>query len=274
MNYRHSYHAGNFADVLKHLVSANIIEILSRKDKPICYLDTHAGRGIYSLSSSIEMTSRESGTGIEKIMETTKDIPPLVAKYQEIVKTWGYPAYYLGSSAIAKTLLRASDRLILTELHPEEHAILKAQFSKNKHIAVHHLDGYKALKAFLPPKERRGFILIDPPFEKPNEWDLLIEHLRIGIQKFGTGVYAIWYPIKAAKESQAFIHSVNSFKPNDALSIELSIYPKDVSINLIGCGMMVINPPWPLKKEIEEWLPWLWQVLSINHSGEYRIHIY
>ncbi len=281
MNYRHGYHAGSFADVFKHLITINIIEILLRKEKPFCYLDTHAGRGIYHLHSNPMPKSRvggglqspqESSGGIGKIINCEIDKSPLlVQKYLEIVKGWKYPKYYPGSPAIAKTLLRDSDHLILTELQTEEFKFLKENFKNNKNVAAHHLNGYQGLKAFLPPKERRGFILIDPPFEKTEEWNTIIEGLKEGIKKFSSGVYAIWYPIKDAK-SQVFLNSIYALKLQEVLTVELSIYPKDVPLKLIGCGMLILNPPWPLKKEIQSWLPWLWERLAVNRSGDYHIY--
>jgi 23S rRNA (adenine2030-N6)-methyltransferase len=274
MNYRHCYHAGNFADVFKHLLIINIIEILLRKEKPFCYLDTHAGGGVYALSSVVEKKPAEHESGIQKIMNgAALELPILVQKYIEVVKAWGYPKYYPGSPAIAKTLLRDTDRLILTELHSEEHHVLKEQFSNIQNMAIHHLNGYQALKAFLPPKERRGFILIDPPFEKPDEWHKIIENVKIGLKKFAGGIYAIWYPIKNLKEVQAFLNAIDAFKLKNVLLVELCVYPKDIPLKLIGNGMLIINPPWPLQEEIKNWLPWVWQVLSVNHGGGYRLQL-
>jgi 23S rRNA (adenine2030-N6)-methyltransferase len=258
----------------------NIIEILQYKEKPFCYLDTHAGRGVYALpfhsipSHKEDLISHECATGIEKIMAMEiGEMPFLVKKYLNLVKQWGYPKYYPGSPGIAKTLLRKSDCLILTELQIEEFKCLKENFKKIKNIAIHHLDGYKGLKSFLPPKERRGFILIDPPFEQLNEWHAIVENLKEGIKKFPSGIYAIWYPIKEIKKVEMFLNSIDALKLENILTVELTIHPKDVSLQLVGCGMLIINPPWSLKKEIGCWLPWVWQKLAINGAGSYRVHI-
>lgn len=272
MNYRHGYHAGSFSDVFKHIILIQLLRGLLRKEKPFCYIDTHAGAGRYALSSEHMQKTREYRGGILKLMDAPYlSFPSLIQEYVEIIKSAPYPTYYPGSPWIAKTLLRSTDSLILMELHPEEYQILKTNLGYDKRIAIHHQDGFMALKAFLPPKERRGLILIDPSFEQKNEWECILQALKIGLTKFPQGIYAIWYPIKDLKSVQSFINSVMKLSLPNALKIELNIYPSDAQLNLIGCGMLIINPPWQFDKELEGWLPLLWQTLSIDGAGEYSM---
>jgi len=272
MNYRHGYHAGNFADVFKHLVLINLIQILKSKDKPFCYLETHAGSGLYHLGSHFSSKTGEASNGISKLMNaSSKELPEIIKTYLEIVKNSHYPAYYPGSPIIANSLLREEDRLVLMELHPEEFRLLKDNFKGDKRIALHHQDGYLGLKAFLPPKERRGLIFIDPSFEKEEEWDQLIHGLEMGMKKFGTGIYVIWYPIKDLKRVQKFFRSVKNLNLPNLLNTELNIYPKDAPLNLIGSGMLVVNSPWSFSNEVRGWLPSVWRQLSVNGAGGYQI---
>ena len=178
MNYRHEYHAGNFADVFKHLMLITLIKAQLRKKKSFCYLDTHAGRGLYDLSSETAKKTGDAEHGIVRLLQnlitypkiSEHPIPEVVKTYLQIIENFQYPPFYPGSPLIAQSMMREEDRLILMELHPEEFKILKQNLSGDQRVACHHQDGYQGLAAFLPPKERRGLILIDPPFEKENEW--------------------------------------------------------------------------------------------------------
>lgn len=276
MNYRHGYHAGNFSDVLKHIVLIALIQALSRKDKPFCYLETHAGRGEYDLYSDFSQKTQEYANGIARIMETTKlpankDVPLLIKTYQEIVTQLGYPHYYPGSPLIAKKLLRQNDRMVLMENHPEEYQYLRQYFKKDPQTEIHHQDGYLGIKAFLPPKERRGLILIDPPFEQVSEWEDLTTAVKQGLQKFPNGVYAIWYPLKNQRAVGSFLKKLSTLELPDTLITELSIYPEDTQSNLVGCGLVIINAPWQFEQEFKSVLSWIWKTLAINNSGSFSI---
>lgn len=269
MNYRHIYHAGNFADVFKHVVLIALTQSLIRKDAPFCYLDTHAGIGQYDLQSEPAQKSKEFHNGILKIAAAANP-PPLVSAYLDCVSQLNQKnrwRFYPGSPMIVKHFLRPIDRMILCELQKEDYSTLKSFFGSHKKTTLHHQDGYQALKAYLPPIERRGLVLMDPPFEQPNEFSALKENLAAALKRFETGVYAIWYPIKKRADTTRWIESLKTTLTRPCLTTELCIYPDDVSNQLNGCGMLVINPPWQLDVILEETVPWLWKALSIDQQG-------
>jgi 23S rRNA (adenine2030-N6)-methyltransferase len=277
MNYKHSYHAGGFSDVLKHIVAIAIISEMIRKDKPLCYLDTHAGRGLYHLGSTFAKKTDESVMGIQKLLSYyhasngIRPIPELIETYISTIQRLGYPEYYPGSPLIAESFLREADRLILMELQSEEHRILQKNVRGDHRIAVHQQDGYLSLKAFLPPPERRGLILIDPTFEKPEEWKHLFTSIKVGLKQFPTGVFAIWYPIKDLWQVKQFLKSIASLGLESAVVAELGIYPQDAPLSLMGSGMLIINPPWQCAAVLEKTLPWVWKVLAVSGAGGWRV---
>jgi 23S rRNA (adenine2030-N6)-methyltransferase len=273
MNYRHGYHVGNFADVIKHSILISLVQALSRKEKPFCYIETHAGRGEYNLFSEFPQKTKEYTNGIARLMEIIPEkMPLLLRKYCEVVRSFQYPRFYPGSPAIVRSLLRKQDRMVLMEYQPEEFEHLKGCFRNDRQIGLHYQNGYNGLKAFLPPKEHRGLILIDPPFEQVSEWDQLLEAVQIGIKRFPNGVYAIWYPVKNQKIVKSFLESLVSLGLPEVLVVELSIYPTDANFNLIGCGLVIINPPWQLDKELLSTIPWLWEALSVNKAGYHSLY--
>lgn len=276
MNYRHIYHAGNFADVFKHQLLISLIMALSRKDKPLSYVETHAGIGNYDLQSKAAQTTQEFSTGILKLMETPTDTrPELVNIYLQHVMQWNakqgerVPRYYPGSPCLVRGLLRAQDRMILAELHPEDALSLKAQFSNDPQVAVHHMNGYLALKAFLPPKPSRGLVLIDPPFENPAEFHHLCDHIKVSMQRWPTGTYAIWYPIKSNEVIQQFYRVLQKSGIRKVLCCEIHLPPAGKA--LTACGMAIIHPPWQWEQEVETLLPWLTQTLTTPQQGSYRM---
>ncbi|HVE44617.1 MAG TPA: 23S rRNA (adenine(2030)-N(6))-methyltransferase RlmJ [Gammaproteobacteria bacterium] len=278
MNYRHGYHAGNFADVFKHITLIALLTALSHKQTPYCYLDTHAGAGYYDLFSLFSEKTKEYATGIEKIIEQAR-APDLVKRYiacihkinEQFTKTTRASLrYYPGSPMIARSLLRPHDRIIACELHPEEYQALAATFAGDKQVAIHHMDGFLGLKAFLPPKERRGVVLIDPPYEDPDELLRIIQSLKIALKRWETGIYAIWYPIKEKKQLIPFYETIKQNITQPTLSVTLSIYP-DLPQHLNGSGLIVINPPWQFDQTMEQILPWLWHALTTNQQGEYHL---
>lgn len=276
MNYRHSYHAGNFSDVVKHVILTMLITSLSRKDTPICYLDTHAGIGYYDLFSEFALKRKEYADGIEKIIQQ-ENPPPPVKLYLDCVhrinnqltaSKFASLRYYPGSPMIARYLIRPHDRIIACELQPQEYQTLKNTFAGDRQIAVHHLDGFLSLKAFLPPPERRGLILIDPPYENPDEFTRIAHSLPVALKKWASGVYGIWYPIKEKIQVERFYEALKSNLHQSILAIELTIYP-DLPNHLNGCGMIVINPPWQFTESLQDILPWLWKALTINDQGHF-----
>jgi 23S rRNA (adenine2030-N6)-methyltransferase len=274
MNYRHAFHAGSFADVFKHTLLISLTQAMQRKEGGFCYLDTHAGTGIHDLKSVPAQKSKEYETGVMKIMQK-EDAPDLIQLYRTIISRLNTPEeslhFYPGSPYFVKHFLRPQDRMVLTELHEDEYDALKNNFPHDKQIGIHNLDGYQGLKAFLPPRERRGFVLIDPPYEKDDELMDLIASLCAALERWETGTYAVWYPIKEYRAIERFHESLRQRIDRPLLAVELIIYPPTMPTLLNGCGMLFINPPWQMDEEIKKFLPWLWQTLSPNQQGSYEM---
>lgn len=269
MNYSHAYHAGNFADVFKHLILVALIEYLKLKEKPFCYLETHAGAGLYDLKSQMVMKNPEFESGIEALMKVNGAVPALVTHYLKLVKAHHYPTYYPGSPLIAQALLRKNDQLVLCEMHPPVFRLLKRHVQPFN-TAIHCQDGFAALKAFLPPVLSRGLILIDPPYEK-DDWRALTTHLPIALKRFHTGVYAIWFPVKDFKVVEQCLNRLKGLElPNTAV-VEWRLH-QDAHDHwgLPGCGMVIINKPWNLTALLEPTLKFLCKHLG-QGSPAFRI---
>lgn len=280
MNYRHGYHAGSFTDVIKHVTLVALLNSMQRKDTPFCYIDTHAGMGCYDFNSGFGIKNKEYQNGIEKIIQQ-KDPPPLVKQYLSYVhqinnrltqSSYSSLQFYPGSPLIARQMLRPHDRMIACELHPEEYQSLKSTLGHDRQVALHHSDGFLALKAFLPPVEKRGVILIDPPYEDPDEFTRIVHSLTPALKRFEPGIFAIWYPIKEQAHVDRFHRAITHTFSQEVLAIELTIYP-DLPQHLNGCGMAVINPPWQFEQTIQNVIPWLWKTLTINGQGAYSTQI-
>ncbi len=272
MNYRHAYHAGGFSDVVKHAVLALALSHLRRKDTPFLALDTHAGVGRYDLAGPQAEKTGEWQGGIGRVLASPAP-PPALGPYLDVVRRLnpdGGMRWYPGSPELARTLLRPGDRLSLVELHPEDVAELKRLFAGDRQVGIHHMDGYVALKALLPPPERRGLVLIDPPFEVKDE----VERLRAGLgrtlKRWPTGIYLIWYPIKARAAIERFHADIAMLAPPPTLAAELLLRPADDPFRLNGTGMLIVNPPWQLDQALAELLPWLAANLAPD-SGTWRI---
>jgi 23S rRNA (adenine2030-N6)-methyltransferase len=269
MNYRHAYHAGNFADVHKHATLALMVEHLKRKDTAFAYIDTHAGIGRYDLASVQAEKTGEWLDGIARIMAAAQPPPsaqPLVQVVHRL-NTDGTLRFYPGSPAVAAALARPGDRLVLCELHPEDCAELKRSFAADRRVGVHHRDGYDGLKALLPPPERRGLVLIDPPFEKPGEFERMRQGLAQAMKRWANGLYALWYPIKDREVVARFHADLSMMGLPPTLIAELMIHRGDNPQILNGCGLVVVNPPWQLDDRLAELLPWLAEVLAPAEGG-------
>lgn len=276
MNYRHSYHAGSFTDVTKHIILTALLNALARKDAPYCYIDTHAGIGYYDLFSAFSKKTNEYKNGIEKII-AQENPPAIVKSYLDSVHAinnkllharYASLRYYPGSPMIARYFARAHDRIVACELHPEDHQTLRNAFAGDKQVSIHHMDGFLGLKALLPPNERRGLVLIDPPYEDIDEFKRIAHHLSAALKRWETGIYAIWYPIKDQTQVQRFYRTLKENIDKPIFAIELTTYP-DLPNHLNGSGMVVINPPWQFDTTIKEILPWLWKALTINNQGQF-----
>lgn len=280
MNYRHAYHAGNFADVLKHAVLALVIEYLKRKPAPFRVIDTHAGPGRYALASPEAGKTGEWRSGIARLIGP--DSPPLtgeparlLAPYLAAVRTdnpAGALDFYPGSPLIARRLLRETDTLIANELHPEDQAALAALFRRDAIAKVMHLDGWVALRSLLPPRERRGVVLIDPPFEQEGEFDRLAQGLADGLERFATGVYLAWYPIKDPKPVARFHRTLQTARhAAPLLCAELMIRRGTDPERLNGCGLLIANPPFTLEGELALLLPELARRLAADKGSGHRL---
>jgi 23S rRNA (adenine2030-N6)-methyltransferase len=279
MNYRHAYHAGNFADVLKHVVLALVIGHLKRKPAPFRIIDTHAGTGLYALDSAEAAKTAEWEGGIGRFLGAgAPPLPPavatLLAPYLDAVRAQNGGLglrHYPGSPLIARRLMRGDDTLVANELHPEEHARLKAAVGRDRRVKVLELDGWLALKAQLPPRERRGLVLIDPPFEEEHELARMAEGLAEGLRRFATGVYVAWYPIKDPKPVAGFHRSVAAVAGPRLLRAEVMLRRPVNLERLNGCGLVVANPPHTLQGDLATLLPEIARRVGDGGHGRFQL---
>ena len=247
MNYRHAFHAGGFADVVKHALLVLLIEHLRKKETPFRVLDTHAGPGWYDLAGDEAARTGEAQDGVVRLLADPAPPPAALAAYIDCLKrantSWPELRTYPGSPAVARMLLRPQDRLVAVELHPEDARLLKRAFAHDRQVAIHASDGYAALRAFLPPAERRGLVLIDPPYERPDENRSLARALADAVTRFRGGIFAVWYPIKDPAVVRRF-HDELATLGRPTLAAEFMRFAPDDPTRLNGTGLAVINPPW------------------------------
>ncbi|ELQ6141889.1 23S rRNA (adenine(2030)-N(6))-methyltransferase RlmJ [Cronobacter sakazakii] len=269
LSYRHSFHAGNHADVLKHTVQSLIIESLKEKEKPFLYLDTHAGAGRYLMSGEHAERTGEYLEGIARIWQRD-DLPAELAPYISAVSHFnrsGQLRYYPGSPLIARQLLRPQDSLQLTELHPSDFPLLRGEFQKDERARVERADGYQQLKSKLPPASRRGLILIDPPYEIKTDYQAVVQGISEGYKRFATGVYALWYPVVLRNHIKRMMNDLEATGIRRILQIELAVRPDSDQRGMTASGMIVINPPWKLEQQMATLLPWLHKALVPAGTG-------
>lgn len=274
MNYRHIYHAGNFADVFKHLIVARIIEYLKKKNHAFRVIDTHAGVGVYDLSSEEAQKTGEWIDGIGRILgkPIKPEIEPLIKPWLDVVvglnaaqdKLTRYP----GSPILIRKLLRKQDRLTAIELHETDYKKLAGNFSGDYQARIIHLDGYLALGAHVPPKEKRGLILVDPPFEKTDEFERLVDGLIKAYKRFPGGIYALWYPVKHYNELNWFMNELKGTGIAKILRLELRIRQRSQTPGLDGCGMIIVNPPYVLSEEMKQLKPLLLERLAQDSHAQ------
>ncbi len=249
MNYRHAFHAGGFADVHKHAILALLLQHLRKKETPFAVLDTHAGAGGYDLTGDEARRTGEAEAGVLKLVDAPGEMAEELAPYLDALRaanpSWPKVSAYPGSPMIARHMLRPQDRLVAVELHPEEARALKHRFAGDRQVSVHEADAYTALRAHLPPKERRGLVLIDPPFEQPDEFRRLTKALPEAIRRFATGVFALWYPIKDPMAVERFKAELAQLG-RPVLIAELYLHPPEDIARLNGSGVAIVNPPWQL----------------------------
>lgn len=276
MNYRHAFHAGNFADVVKHAVLVRLVEYLKLKDKAFRVIDTHAGRGMYELSSDEAKRTGEWKAGIGKVLRHAFAPPAaaLLAPYLDAVRAANSDdglARYPGSPWLVRHLLRKQDRLEAVELHPQEAAILKAQFASDFQVRAIELDGWLALGGHLPPKEKRGLVIVDPPFEQGGEFERLADGLIAAHRRWPGGVYALWYPIKDRVAVEAFRAALAVSGIPKIVDIRFEIRSPSKEPRLDGSGMVVVNPPYTLEAELNVILPALLGVLREDRGASAQV---
>lgn len=277
LNYRHAYHAGNFADVFKHAALIALLESFKAKPTPFCYLDTHAGRGIYDLGGEQALKTREADEGIRRLL-ALPDLPASLRTYVDRVRALNRQngeqgiRHYPGSPLFADFLLREHDRAVLCELQADEARALRSLFRDRKSFQVHQRDGYEALPALLPPREKRGLVLIDPPFEaQKDEFRLIQKALDAALARWPTGRYAVWYPIKLRQDIRPFHRWLKQRCSGKALIADFLLQPDNSGLRLNGCGLAIINPPWQFEHTLDEMLTVLCAHLVPGQGGGKRI---
>ncbi len=272
MNYRHAYHAGNFADVIKHAVLCRVLVHLREKPAAFRVIDTHAGAGLYDLAGMEATKTGEWRDGIGRLMTAKLDAPvrALLAPYLDAIAACNPGSglsVYPGSPALARALLRRQDRLIACELEPHAARALAHTLRGDTRAKAIAIDGWTALAAYVPPKERRGLVLIDPPFEQPDEYSLLVQGLASAHRKWTGGIFLLWYPIKDAAEVTAFIRKLKRLDIAKLLRLELIFRPPGLQTGLRGSGVILVNPPWKLPDELKILLPALAGALAQNGAA-------
>ncbi|MBS0252963.1 MAG: 23S rRNA (adenine(2030)-N(6))-methyltransferase RlmJ [Proteobacteria bacterium] len=275
MNYHHDYHAGNFADVLKHVILARVVTYMKQKPKPFRVIDTHAGAGLYDLEGIEAAKTAEWQDGIGRIFdaEMPKDVAELLEPYLDAVRAVNGVdlKHYPGSPLIARHLMREEDVLVVNELAGPEFQRLKQEFRRAKSTSVLNIDARHAVKSLLPPKERRGVVLIDPAFEDRNEFADLSTAIDEGLTRFATGTYLIWYPLKDEAAADRFV-AVTTSKPGlEYLDVRLWVATPFPGLGLTATGMLVLNPPFILKTELETLLPWLEEQLAEGPGSRFEL---
>lgn len=286
MNYRHHFHAGNFADVLKHALLVRLVRALQQKPKGFLYLDTHAGRGGYDLAEAASgdtlARTPEWPNGIGRLWERD-DLPPSVSEYLELVRRFDRSAgnldprvrFYPGSPWIVALLARPEERLLLCEKHPAECAALRPDLHRaagnQVRVVVQETDGYVAIRAALPPPERRALVLIDPPYEAQDEFAQAAAALAEGLRRFPSGVFALWYPLTERARIQEFLAAVLDLRPPPTFVVELSVAGDESPVKMKGCGLVIVNPPWRFENDAAEIARFLAPVLGQEPGAAARL---
>jgi len=277
MNYRHAFHAGNFADVLKHAALISLLDALQTKPAALCYVDTHAARGMYDLQGEQALKTQEHADGVQRLLDAP-DLPPVLRRYVDVVRGFQLAddvglTRYPGSPLIAQRLMRDQDRSILCELHDEEVVALRKALAGDTRCAVHHRDGYEAMKALLPPAQKRGLVLIDPPFEaQGGEFAQIQQALANAFARWPNATYAVWYPIKLRETILPFHRWLQRGAGTaDVLVAELLLHPDNSGLRLNGCGLAIVNPPWQFDRTLASWLPALQGLLVQGSHGSARV---
>ncbi len=272
LSYRHSFHAGNHADVLKHIVQSLILNSLQQKEKPFVYNDTHSGVGRYDLTHEWSEKTGEYKQGIARVWQQD-NIPAELDSYLDAIRQLNQGEtlrYYPGSPRVARAHLREQDRMVLTELHPSDYPLLEQEFHHDRQVSIYKEDGFARLKASLPPQERRGLVLIDPPYELAKEYRDVVRAIAQSYKRWATGIYAIWYPVVNRCDIDDMLQGLQGLEIRKILQIELGVAPDTNERGMTASGMIVINPPWTLESQMQTILPFLKQAIA-PATGHYKV---
>ncbi|PAR39525.1 23S rRNA (adenine(2030)-N(6))-methyltransferase RlmJ [Vibrio metoecus] len=272
LSYRHSFHAGNHADVLKHIVQSLILNSLQQKEKPFVYHDTHSGVGRYDLTHEWSEKTGEYKQGITRVWQQD-NIPAELNSYLDAIRQLNQGEtlrYYPGSPRVARAHLREQDRMVLTELHPSDYPLLEQEFHRDRQVSIYKEDGFARLKASLPPQERRGLVLIDPPYELAKEYRDVVQAIAQSYKRWATGIYAIWYPVVNRCDIDDMVEGLQGLGIRKILQIELGVSPDTNERGMTASGMIVVNPPWTLESQMQIILPFLKQAIA-PATGHYKV---
>ncbi len=281
LSYRHAFHAGNHADVLKHTIFSLVLDYFNQKDKPYWVTDTHAGAGMYALKSEFSQKNAEFESGIARLVQA-QNLPESLTKFVSVIQSFNASKQldiYPGSPKIAEHFLRADDKLRLFELHPSDCKILLENFSgqhsqnnKLRQTKIEMQDGFNGIKACLPPPTKRAVILIDPPYELKDDYLRVVDCIEDSLKRFATGTYLIWYPLLQRPEPLQMVEALKKCQPNNWLDVTLSIQtPSTEGYGMHGSGIFVINPPWTLAKLLTETMPILRDLLAHDDAANFTL---
>ncbi len=275
LSYRHAFHAGNHADVLKHYLFSLVLDYFNQKNTTYWVIDTHAGAGVYALNSEFAQKNAEFETGIKRLFDA-KNLPESLEHFVKIIKEFNKNNdlnLYPGSPKVAESYLRADDKLRLFELHPSDCKLLIENFKgKGRQTKIEMQDGFAGIKACLPPPSKRAVVLIDPPYELKEDYQRVVDCIKENLSRFATGSYLIWYPLLQRAEPLAMVDALKKLHPNNWLNVSLSIEaPNADGFGMFGSGMFIINPPWTLPKILAETMPILCDTLAMDKSANFTL---
>jgi 23S rRNA (adenine2030-N6)-methyltransferase len=276
LSYRHAFHAGNHADVLKHYVFSLVLNYFNQKDKPYWIIDTHAGAGMYALNSEFAQKNAEFENGIAQLF-TAEKLPESLENFAKIVKKFNENntlSFYPGSPKIAAHFLRADDKLRLFELHPSDYEILQKNFpQQGRQTKIEMQDGFNGIKACLPPPTKRAVVLIDPPYELKTDYTRVVDCIKDSLKRFATGTYMIWYPLLQRPEPEDMLIALKKTGIEDWLNVSLTVQNKSIEgFGMHGSGVFIINPPWTLSSQLEALMPTLAQLLAQDENASYQLN--
>lgn len=275
LSYRHAFHAGNHADVLKHYVLSLVLDYMNQKDKPYWYIDTHAGAGMYALDSDFAQKNAEFETGIARLIGT-ENLPAMLKNYVDLIRKYNQNnqlQLYPGSPAIARHYLRTDDKMRLFELHPNDYKLLTETFRyQGKQTKTEMQNGFIGLKACLPPPCKRAVVLIDPPYELKDDYRRVADCIKDGLNRFATGTYLVWYPLLQRPEPQQMLDKLKQLDTGNWLNISLSVQaPSTEGFGMHGSGMFIVNPPWTLPATLNESMPVLTKLLAMDETAHFEL---